>query len=281
MVTKEQIRLARNADLYSYLIRAHPDEFQKEGGSWLRMKREPGLCTKKGLGGYKNYSTLETGNSVDFLVNHMDYGFQQAVTCLVAGSIAPYGETPAIRQVVLPERVADSYAVRTYLSARGFTDEVIDQLMEQGLLYQDANRNAVFRSSAGDFYEARGTRAGKPFHQCGKMKPDCLWVFIPGGSPDKAYICEGAIDAVSLYLLHLRNGSSTKNAYCGIAGVANQQTIEKIKRWLPAVIAVDNDAAGEQCRIRNAGIPAIIPQHKDWNEDLIHTYSMCKSCVQE
>ena len=246
------------------------------------MKRDPGLCTKKGLGGYKNYITLETGNSIDFLVNHMNYGFQQAVTCLVAGSrsISSSGDAPSSRQVVFPQRSAESYAVRAYLSARGFTNEVIDHLMEQELLYQDTNRNAVFRSSAGDFYEARGTWAGKPFHQCGKMKSDCFWSFAPNGSPDKAYVCEGAIDAVSLYLLHLRNGLSTKNAYCGIAGVANQQTIDKIRLWLPAVIAVDNDTAGEQCRIRNADLPAVVSQHKDWNEDLIRTHAVCKSCVQ-
>lgn len=280
MVTKEQIRLARSADLYSYLIRAHPDEFRKEGSSWLRMKRNPGLCTKKGLSGYKNYITLETGNSIDFLVNHMNYGFQQAVTCLVAGSISSSEDAPSSRRVLFPQRSRDSRAVRAYLSSRGFTDEIIDHLMEQELLYQDINRNAVFRSSAGDFYESRGTWPGKPFHQCGKMASDCYWSFTPGNSsPNKAYICEGAIDAVSLYLLHLRDGLSTNNAYCGIAGVANQQTIVKISFWLPAVIAVDNDAAGEQCRIRNTDIPAVVPRLKDWNEDLTHTHSMCKSCV--
>lgn len=199
----------------------------------------------------------------------------------MAGSISSSGDAPASRQVMFPPKAVDSSAVCAYLSARGFTDEVIDRLMEQGLLYQDENRNAVFRSSAGDFYESRGTWSGKPFHQCGKMTSDCFWAFVPGISPNKAYICEGAIDAVSLYLLHLRNGSPTNNAYCGIAGVANQQAIEKIKQWLPAVIAVDNDAAGEQCRIRNADLPTVIPQHKDWNEDLFLTHTMCKSCVQE
>ena len=236
---------------------------------------------KKGLGGYKDYITLETGNSIEFLVNHMNYEFQQAVTCLVAGSTSSLGGAPTPRHIVFPEKDADSSAVRAYLSARGFTNAVIDCLMEHELLYQDTKRNAVFRSSTGDFYESRGTWAGKPFHQCGKKASDCFWAYMPGSSPDKAYICEGAIDAVSLYLLHLRDGKSTNNAYCGIAGVANQQTIEKIKQWIPAVIAVDNDAAGEQCRIRNADIPAVVPQHKDWNEDLVHTHSMCRPCVRE
>lgn len=61
--------------------------------------------------------------------------------------------------------------------------------------------------------------------------------------------------------------------YCEIAGVANQQAIERIRAWLPTVLAVDNDTAGEQCRNRNSGIPALISRGKDWNEDLIsHRY---------
>ena len=81
--------------------------------------------------------------------------------------------------------------------------------------------------------------------------------------------CEGAIDAISLYLIHLQTGVSVKNkAYCGIAGVAKQQTIEKIQSRLPVVLAVGNDTAGEQCRARNIDLESVIPHTKDWNEDL-------------
>lgn len=266
-VTKESIQKARAADLYEYLLRVHPDEFKREG-QWLRLKRNPSICLKRGCGGYKDYATNETGNSIDFLVNYMNYDFIEAVN-----SLAPTASCTAtdsmVHEVVFPERSGSDDAVRSYLSGRGFPDTVIEQLISKGLLYQDVRRNAIFRSRSGDFFELRGTMKGTPFHRCGKRTPDCFWAFVPEGPAEKAYICEGAIDAVSLYLIHLRTGVSVKNkAYCGIAGVANQKAIEKIRRYLPAVLAVDNDDAGELCRARNNDLESVIPHAKDWNEDL-------------
>lgn len=269
MVTKEEIRMARTANLYDYLLHIHPDEFKREG-HWLRMKSNPTICMKKGCGGFKDYATLETGNSVDFLVRHMNYDFVTAVSGLTAWRIPLPRSDPPARSVTFPQRAENDDAVCRYLSGRGITDEIIQRLIVDGLLYQDVHRNAVFRNAAGDFYESRGTWPGKAFHQCGKKTPDCFWSFVPDGIAEKAYICEGAIDAVSLYLIHSLHGIKTSsNAYCGIAGVANQQTIERIQKWLPSVLAVDNDMAGSQCRLRNTEITSLIPQNKDWNEDLI------------
>lgn len=270
-VTATQIRNARQADLFEYLCRAHPDEIKREG-QWLRMKNNPSLLTKKGYGGYKDYSSLETGNSIDFLVMHMNYDFVTAVTSLTGGGICTSAKPrePPTRTVVFPEKAGDDRKVRSYLGGRGFTKDVLDQLIESNLLYQDIRQNAVFCNADKDFFELRGTWSGKTFHQCRKARSDCYWCFAPNGPPQQAYVCEGAIDAVSLYLIHLRKGDADKaNAYCGIAGVANQRTIERISRWIPTVIAVDNDEAGEQCRLRNSGLPALIPYSKDWNEDLI------------
>ena len=268
MVTKEEIRMARVADLYGYLLSAHPDEFRREG-RWLRMKSIPTICLKKDCGGFKDYATLETGNSIDFLVRYMNYDFVTAVSRLTAKRVSE-PQSPRPRDVLLPQRSKEDDTVRHYLSRRGFTDEVIQKLISDGLLYQDVHRNAVFMNTSGDFYEARGTWPGKAFHQCGKKTPDCFWSFVPDGNAEKAYICESAIDAVSLYLIHSQAGMEKCNsAYCGIAGVANQRTIERIQHWLPSVLAVDNDDAGEQCRQRNREIPALIPHGKDWNEDLM------------
>ena len=233
------------------------------------MKSIPTICMKKGCGGFKNYATLETGNSIDFLVRYMNYDFVTAVSRLTATrNSAP--QSTRIHDVSLPQRAKEDTAIYRYLSGRGFTDEVIQKLIANGLLYQDVHRNAVFMNASGDFYESRGTWPGKAFHQCGKRTPDCFWSFVPDGTAEKAYICESSIDAVSLYLIHSRAGTENCNsAYCGIAGVANQRTIERIQHWLPSVLAVDNDDAGEQCRQRNRGIPVLIPRCKDWNEDLM------------
>ena len=270
-VTREEIRAARTADLYDFLLFFHPGEFIREG-HWLRMKRNPGLCMKRGCGGYKDYATGATGNSIDFLIAYMNYDFQTAVTSLVKSGTATSPKAPQSRTVIFPEKAGDASAVRAYLSGRGFPKKTLDKLLAANLLYQDVRRNAVFCSSAGDFYELRGTWPGKVFHQCRKRTSDCFWFFTPEGPPEKAYICESAIDAVSLYLLHLQNGfSDGAGAYCSIAGVANQKSIERISAWLPSVLAVDNDVAGQECRHRNSNMPALIPQKKDWNEDLLAT----------
>ena len=63
--------------------------------------------------------------------------------------------------------------------------------------------------------------------------------------------------------------------FCSIAGVANQQRIDRIKAGMDAagletVLAVDNDEAGEQCRQRNPECKHIVPKNKDWNDDLQH-----------
>ena len=265
--------------LYDFLLRMHPEKFKREG-HWLRMNSHPGICLKRGLGGYKDYATLETGNSIDFLVRYMNYDFVTAVNCL-AHSNSRSREPPG-REFFFPRKDSDTQAVRSYLIGRGFHVSVLDRLIAEGLLYQDIRKNVVFRSAAGDFFELRGTQPGKPFHQCGKESPDCFWFFSPSRHPARALICESAIDAVSLYLLRLGMGDeATDSAYCGIAGVANQKAIERIQRWLPAVIAVDNDTAGQQCRSRNSHIPFLIPRNKDWNEDLLDcTHPVCSSCVE-
>ena len=278
-VTKQEIRAARVANLSDYLLRFHPSEFKREG-HWLRMKSNPSICTKYGLGGYKDYSSNETGNSIDFLIRYMKYDFVTAVNCLAHSSSR--SREPPNHRVSFPEKVFDTQVVRGYLRGRGFTENVLDRLIAEGLLYQDIRENIVFCSLAGDFFELRGTRPGKPFHQCGKKATDCFWFFSPGGHPTQAFICESAIDAVSLYLLRFGMGDeAADSAYCGIAGVANQKAIERIQRWLPAVIAVDNDKAGQQCRERNAHLPFLIPRNKDWNEDLLDaTHPVCSSCVE-
>ena len=58
-------------------------------------------------------------------------------------------------------------------------------------------------------------------------------------------------------------------AYFSIGGVANQKAIDRIKANFPqAVLAVDNDQAGQKCRERNRDMKHLIPFKKDWNDDL-------------
>ena len=85
----------------------------------------------------------------------------------------------------------------------------------------------------------------------------------------KIYVCEAAIDAISLYVIHRAQKVKEVAVYVSIGGVANQKTIDRLVRsGKKVVLAVDNDAAGQGCRDRNPMLESIIPKNKDWNDDL-------------
>ena len=282
-VTDNIIRSARKADLYQFLSDFHGQEFFREGNS-LRLRSKPSVSIRKGYSGYFCFSTGEHGNSIDFLTRYFNYSFPDAVMALAsihtddcchmlrgsssdtlsdtgtaALSDAPPAADPPFRRVY-------AYLVKTRL----IPSVTVNRLFHEGLLYQDVPYgNAVFSSKCHDYYEIRGTlTAGKPFHGCRRKTPGAFWSF-GDLSPGKktAYICEAAIDAISLFELLKTQDRPVSAVFCSIGGVANQAAIDSIVSQYDAILAVDNDAAGNQCRLRNVSLPAMIPISKDWNQD--------------
>lgn len=276
-VSKEQIKAARCADLYSFLIKHYNSDFKTEGDS-IRPKNNHSISIKKNYNGYKDFATGETGNSIEFLTNHMGYTFVAAVQALSNSSATAYAmdaQLNGIRTVPakFPEPVDGKFKnLFAYLLNRGISVETIQMLAGQKIMYQErARNNIVFINMERDFAELRGTYTfGKPFHG---VVPNCrhdgFWWFRTSKNASKCYICEAAIDAVSLYELHRMQKNEEEAFYISIAGVAKQPAIDRLKRsQYHLVIAVDNDDAGQQCRDRNPELEYILPAHKDWNDDL-------------
>lgn len=193
----------------------------------------------------------------------------------------PQKPPPAPKPFVPPEPFQGPYRqLFAYLvQQRGIPAGLVQRLVDGGLLYQDAaHGNAVFINQAKTYAELRGTMTGKPFHGLapGSSQED-FWWFKPGlpASPvTAAFVCEGAIDAMSLYLLRQPLPPGDNPMYCSIGGVANQQRIDMIKSCMgaagrPTILAVDNDPAGEKCRQRNPDCSTLLPTLKDWNADLL------------
>ena len=281
IVSRDRITAARRADLYAFLRTKHPDRFVKTPRN-LFLKENQSLVIHNGFSSYKDYATNETGNSIDFLTGYLGYSFQDAVIAL-AGNASPQRmvesqNNPAFiafpEKIDLPEAAPLPHSrMYAFLSARKIPKTMIDALSAKGLIYQEVKmNNIVFVNKEHDYCELRGTYtfAEKPFHGCRKSMPDRFWYFSDGKEkPRIAYVTEAAIDAVSLYLLQKRNGLDTRYAvFISIGGVANDATINRISRGIRTVLAVDNDPAGELCRKRHSDLEAIVPVHKDWNEDL-------------
>ena len=280
-VSKEQAASARCADLYDFLVKYHDSKFKHEGDS-IRPKSNHSISIKKGYHGYKDFSSGETGNSIDFLMKHMGFDFINAVQAL--SDVPTLTQTPAHHTDVqkdgigsvppkFPEPVDGRYKnLFAYLRSRGISTETIQMLVNQKSIYQEKNRNnIVFINMEKDFAEIRGTYTfGKPFHGIAtNSRQDGFWWFRTSKNAAKGYICEAAIDAISLYELHKMQENHEDAYYVSIAGAAKQPAIDRLKNSkLHIVLAVDNDDAGQKCRTRNSDLEYILPRNKDWNEDL-------------
>ena len=277
-VSKEQIISARHADLYDFLIKYHNSNFKHEGDS-IRPKENHSISIKKGYKGYKDFANEEKGNSIEFLTNHMGYTFVEAVQALSNFSApaqpADISQKDGIENVPpkFPEPVDGMYKnLFAFLKNRSISTETIQKLVKQKLLYQEKSKNnIVFINMERDFAELRGTYTfGNPFHGIVTgSRHDGFWWFRTSKHASKCYICEAAIDAISLYELHKIQGKHEEAYYISIAGVAKQPAIDRLKKYkYKLVLSVDNDDAGQNCRNRNSDLEYIIPVHKDWNEDL-------------
>lgn len=278
--TKEQMQRARKVDLYEFLMRNHAGQFKREGQS-IRLVDNGSLSIRRGYSGYMDFATEEKGNSVDFLTKYMGYELDQAVFALLGGGDCDNNvfqiqndlDTEKKLPPVFPAPADGRYRqLFAFLSGRGIPISTIQSLIDQKLLYQSKDKNnAVFINRERDWAEIRGTYTlgRKQFHGVvANCRTDGFWWFRSGKAANIAYVCEAAIDAISLYILHRQHGKTEAAYYISIGGVAKQPAIDRIKRQITTILAVDNDVAGQICRERNGELDSIIPVEKDWNEDL-------------
>lgn len=284
--TTEQMRKARKTDLYAFLRQNHSDAFIVEGMS-IHPRNNQSLSIRQGYCGYIDFATDETGNSVDFLVKHMDYKLDQAVFALCGENMAPVWHINEVNRKVeklppmFPKAVHGRYKnLFAYLMKRCISQETIKMLIDDGVIYQEAeHNNIVFANQERDWGEIRSTYdMGRSAFRHGSVtnsRTDGFWWFRTAEHPVRAYVCEAAIDAVSLYELHRKDGIREPSLYISIGGAGKQQAIDRIKHSIKTILAVDNDEAGENCRRRNPDLEYLIPVHKDWNEDLAASKHKC------
>lgn len=162
---------------------------------------------------------------------------------------------------------------------------VTERFVPWGVIYRELSpRSAVFVNPERTFVDRYAGSPSGTVREVRRAGPGAFWWFKPRGpesNADRAFICESAIDAMSLYFLHFprfaapdyREGVMGNALYCAVGGAADQAAIDCIRSGMDAagcktIIAMGNDDAGEQCRRRNQDCPSIRPQGKTWNEDL-------------
>lgn len=280
-VTNEEKRAARVANLYSFLCTYHERDIIHEGNA-IRLKKHRTIYIKRDHSGYTDYSVADGhGNGIDLLCSYLQYTFIGAVEALCCFEGIPSDRKATLvsgtpkPKAGLPPRTQSSFRrAYAYLTkTRGLGTQTVSALIQADLIYQDdPYGNVVFVNHERDYCELRGTAStGKSFHACRRLSENGYWSFRIGRSApvETAYICEAAIDAISLYEIQKARGDIHGSVlYCSIGGVSNQKVIDHIaQNPYKTILAVDNDLAGDACRKKNPHLPCILPRNKDWNED--------------
>ena len=278
-LTNEQIELARHVNLYQFLLDNYEEDFSMRGRE-LRMADNEYISIPEDSGLFTDWSDGSHDNGITFLMRFYGYSMPDAVTALLDGYAPEKYEKISCDQISHGERrykgaieIPQKYEGKqrnlyAYLmKTRAIPEDIINTLLDKGLLYQDVNNNLVFLNYHKNCCEIRGTNTfSEPFKQTRITQPDKFWYFMPCENPEKIYITEAAIDAISLYELLNREPA----IYASMHGVMNQKVINRIKDdgRFHAILAVDNDLMGNVCRGTNEDLECIIPKHKDWNQDL-------------
>ncbi|WP_099203958.1 DUF3991 and TOPRIM domain-containing protein [Scatolibacter rhodanostii] len=304
-LSDEQINRAQHADIAEYL-RQHGETVIREGKCFVWKKHD-----SVRIQGYKWYqnSTQKGGAAVSFLQHFFSMHFVDAVAALTGENIPslperkgspasqsakPKTNTASAQNFVLPEK-ADTYKhVYAYLSkTRDLDDDILSIFFENGSLYEDIRKNAVFvgfdEKKIPRSAHKKGTNTFAPPYKRCVTGSNLNYPFGYFGGGETCYVFEAAIDLMSFMCLN-RNQELLKQNYIAIGGLHINpvyQVLESHVNIKQVVFCTDNDIDGKlpdgtphnhgqefakkhahNLQTMNYETKILTPSTKDWNEDL-------------
>ena len=294
----KQIEAAREVNLIDFLESEYPEyiEYDTKTKQYVHPEHDSlKICET----GFFRFSTNLGGDSIRYLQEYIGLSFPEAVIQLIefdGGYVTPKpiqkSKNPYMKNIIkneenlqeleIPKPNSNNNKAVSYLvDKRGLSDDTIQNLISQGLIYEDKKHNIIFinRKIYREFAIAHGTTEQK-FHKV-FVKGNDYWEFTAGNSQD-VFITESPIDAISLY--ELRKSAGVENGIYIAMGGLKPNTVGRIQFDFPGFkirIAPDWDEKGiefaKKCakdykmiylkpkaeRIAAAG------ECKDWNELLL------------
>ena len=250
-----------------------------------RWKRDGSLLSLHGDRFYDHLRQRGGGGAVDLVMHALDCGFRAAVRFLETASPHPHSPRnrtvpvrPALRLPARDERAWP--AVRDFLlRRRSLHPAAVRACRDQGSLYADSRRNAVFLcrlpGQPPSGAELVGTR-GRPFKSMAPGSRKARGAFlVPAGRlpPPAVLLVESAIDALSAAQLPLPS-LPPGSLLASTAGTAT-----RLPAWLlqwppcPVFCGFDRDPPGDRAAALLAARHARVrrlppPLAKDWNDVL-------------
>lgn len=284
-VSSEQITKAKSINLINYLKECHPEMIKKDPHSnrYIDATHDSLVIMERG---FTRFSTGDKGDQIQYVMNYLHMDFQDAVLllnnylgcgnsgekCISFNYYTPNSNSEYFEK---PEAATGKYRrVWSYLTIiRGIPAETVEKLFDDGTLYQDkAYGNCVFMSSKCKYAEIVGTTDIRFKKIEANSEPDGYWI-TGNTDSDTVYICESAIDAISLMVLNQKYNSTENAAYASMGGL-KKEVLKRLEAdgFKKVILAVDNDSAGYKFTEQHDEYLEIETPRgckiKDWNEML-------------
>lgn len=273
---------ARDLPLESVLERLGATRDPKDKKNW---RTPAGRITVNGAKFFNHDTGKGGGGAIDLVMAQTETDYKGAVNWLARefGTGAVLAETVAKLKPQIEAMAKDKPSldpmkphqpepskwdiVRRYLvETRRLSAQIVDSLHEQGYIYADKFKNAVFVLGKGRGLSLRGT-GEKPFHGVrGEKVPFIIAERESDKDSKKVAFVESPIDALSLRDLGF--GGRIVATVGNAAEVAKAKAESYRKEGLTIVAAFDNDKAGDAMARSLGQCERMRPQGKDWNEDL-------------
>lgn len=282
--TNEQKERARSTDLAELLLRQ--GEQLKRSGKEFQWRDGSNKVTIRGNLWYHQYEEVG-GDAIDFVRKFYNKDYQQAMEYLLNGYGGTLSSAPPVNREItkfeLPKRNDNMRRVYAYLlQQRGLNRDVVNTFAHKQMIYESLpHHNVVFVG-----YDTKGVArhahkrgsGSQSTYKCNADGSIPEYSFHWNGTSNKIFLFEAPIDMLSYISMNPHGWQQhTYAASCSVADRVLFQCLKDNPNITEVYLCLDNDEAGQNASkrisdklfIQGYKAEILIPNNKDWNEDLI------------
>ncbi len=256
-------------DALTYLQNYEPDELVSVGNGTYTTKTHDSMRISNGLW---NWFSRGIGGktAVDYLINVEGYSFKDAVQIIIDKTriqrpfIYKNKEKKKENKLVLPVKNDNYHKAKAYLMSRGISKEIIEEFIQNGLIYEEKNyHNVVFvgydKNKNARYAFCRATNDTRFMRDAKGSDKNYTFRLDSTNKSNRVHLFESSIDLLSYATLmnmkrldyHNENMLSLAGVFKPSENVENIKLPSTIKKYLeenPSITEIhlhlDNDEVG-------------------------------------
>ena len=236
-IPPEIVKRAEEMDLLTYLQNYEPEELVKVGNGTYTTKTHDSIRISNGLW---NWFSEGVGgkNAISYLMKVKNYSFLEAVETIIGNvnvkkPVIHKEEKQDNIELVLPQKSNNSERAKIYLMSRGIAPEIINECINDNLIYESLpNHSVVFigfddsKSPKYAFY--RGTNKTRFMGEAKGSDKKYTFRLEAKTQCTRVHLFESAIDLLSYAtLLKMKNIDWHKENMISLGGVNNPSKINE------------------------------------------------------